>query len=124
MNSIEIKTIAEALEVKQTWIVKGFNDFLQIWEKQTRIDSIKNRKIYLYTIGERDYFIRCASNRLDFEIHGDESTSYPVITPQRARNAIKNMQVKITEFFKEVQKEIDLYSEAGQKIYDLIERIK
>jgi len=129
MNSIEMETIASALEVKQSWVVKGFNDFLCIWGKQTNIDSIKNRKIYLYVKGEKHYFIRCASDRLDCDIeteYGDiiESSSYPTITPQLARNVIKNLQVRINEFFAEVQKEIDTYSEAGQKIYDLIEKLK
>ena len=143
MNKIEINTIVEALAKKSTWIVKGFNNFLKIWEKQTKnMENLPGRfkKIIIlekdiidkcgYVCEERRYFIKIGWNGVDFDYTNDHmecwenSDHYPEITAELVREIMaEDLSNKIRNHFKKVQNSIDVLLKTEEKMNELIKKL-
>jgi len=104
MTKTEINTILEAAAAKQTWIKKGFIDFMEAWQSieipegysgPERLDLFTEEK----TNGDiRQFFIRLNSRMMDFDIYcdytgtTDESQRYPELTVARVKKAIRALE--------------------------------
>ncbi len=133
MNKIEIETIIEALQSKQSWIVKEFNDFLGAWANAT--DGFPEaKKITVYTINAdydtsgKEYFLTTGSDQLDYQwSHPDgstsESKSYPMITAALVRKIAPNLENSIVKFFRNQQIYIEKLSVAGRAIDSLLTKL-
>lgn len=134
MNAITMTTITDALKGKQSWVVKGFKNFLETWKNITKdMDYDGPKKLYIHaeeirSYGvqmQKKYFLQIGSDMLDYDLDCEmESETYPKITPSLVRSIMaEGLMEKVRKFFQRRRNDCDKYSETGQKIQELIDRL-
>jgi len=137
MNNQEIKTITSAMVAKQTWVRKSLNDFLQIWAKITdkEISGHKAMELYKFYIceeTEKKLFLVRGKTMIaggTFNPYSEEWETWDYYLDlencsiARIRRIITAINKKLPEYFKNIQADIDILSEEGQKINSLIEKL-
>ena len=136
MTKTEIDTILQAAAAKQTWIKKGFIDFMGAWQSIEIPEGYEGPyRLDLFAEGtDRGdtlrFFIRVGSRMLDYDVYSDyndvvdESQQYPELTLTRVRKAIKAIEDRLPRFFRVIQAGIDDDSEIGQKITRITAALK
>ena len=136
MTKTELKTIADALETKKTWVKKGFEDMLTVWADTTEnMDGIGNVYLDDYTISDsythalylcpgknnlyfREETLYGDAEEIDYYIDGGSSSCKyrDELTTKLIRFATPRISDAITRKFKRLQAEIDGLSKIGQEL--------
>lgn len=137
MNKVEIETITEAMLLKQTWIRKELDDFLEVWADITDEEISGHGKFVLYEFSTNDdaYVTdRLCLVRGKSEVDGDSYDGYSWTnwdnylkledqSIERIRKIIEHIHLGFTKYFKNIQADIGLLDETGRKIRDIVEKL-
>ena len=137
MDKIEIETIQDAIILKQTWVKKSLDDFLNEWAKITKDHISGHQKMEIYRYGReenerlvlirgRDYII-IENYDYNYEKWEEDPIEYFNLEEYsiwKIRKVIKNINAKLHGYFKDIQADIDTLSEAGEQIVAITEKLK
>ena len=129
MKKIEIEDITAQMVEKQTWLRKGLSDFLKVWKQVTK-EEISGHSLMIIKEYENSKGIptRLILQRGVSEIDGQYYNEDKWETWQNSYWQRKNVNIneikevieliaeKINQYFLDIQKDIDFFSEAGEKI--------
>ena len=136
MDKIEIETIQDAIILKQTWVKKSLDDFLNEWAKITKDHISGHQKMEIYRYGQEQssrlvlnrgqYYIEIEHNHYDagWEEDTEEYFNLENHSIWEIKKAIKNINAKLHAYFKNIQADIDSMSEAGEQIAAITEKLK
>ena len=131
MKRIEIETITEAMATKQTWLRKGLDEFLQAWSKATAQEVSGHDLFVLYEYGDhcgnerkrlglkRGYAEVVGESYDEYNGEWNNWDNYLKLDNQsitRIKKIIDAISLGINDYFRDMQKDIDALSEAGQEI--------
>jgi len=142
MTRVEIETIVEAMEVKQTWIRKELQNFLDVWADITNYKisgydllEIDRERIYNDNGEYVDAQISTYLERSNSDIYsrkffnngssGGESTiDINSISINRIKFFVNQISILLVPYFKKIQNDIGSIDESGRNIKLIIEKLK
>lgn len=141
MEKAEITTITEAMVVKQTWIREEMQNFLDCWENITDdpIDGFQRLHVGKRDdeYGGDDIYLKRGCNDLlycpvlcpDYSdgkaycLHLQNDSDDDTISAIHLRKIMADIPTKLTEYFKNIQDKIDVYTDAGRGVAEIIKKL-
>ena len=130
MKKIEIEEITNKMVKKQTWLRKGLFDFLEGWKQVTK-EEISGHSLMIIKEYENEgtptrLILQRGVSEIDGQYYNEDigkwetwSNSYrqrKSVSIDKIKEVIELISEKISQYFLDIQKNIDFFSEAGEKI--------
>lgn len=131
MNKVEIETITEAILQRHKRTRNGVQEFLKTWAKITQVEvpgflylpicHINDCEIVYLERSYGELYFTQIGNRLGEEERLLEVADMDI---EKLRDIMEALPERVVKYFRRMQKEIDLFSDAAQQLSTLTLRLE